>query len=52
MRADLRESRGFGAAELHGDGLLKRIERHQPRAVAMNDRAGREHFRVKARAAR
>ena len=40
------------AAKLKGQRLLEGVEAHQPRAVAVNDGAGRQHFRVKPRAPR
>ena len=55
IRADaraLRQRVRIGAAELQGDRMLRRIEAEQPRAVAMQHRAGRDHLGVKQRTAR
>ena len=41
-----REIARIGAAELQRDRMLARVEAEQPRAVAMNDGAGRQHLRV------
>ena len=50
--ADLRcggEIARIRAAELQRDRMLAGIETEQPRAIAMDDRAGRQHLRVKPR---
>ena len=55
IRADacaFRERARIGAAELQRQRVFGGIETQQPRAIAMQHRAGREHFSVKQRAAR
>jgi hypothetical protein len=41
-----REVARIGAAELKRDGMFACVEAEQPTAIAMNDRAGRQHLRV------
>ena len=52
MRAAFGERARVRAAELHRDRMLGRIEAEQPRAVAAQHRAGRDHLGVEPRAAR
>ena len=47
-----REIGRIGAAELQRDGMFGRIETEQPRPIAMQDGAGRQHLRVKQRPGR
>ena len=47
-----RERARIGAAELQGERMLGRIEAQQPRAVAVQHRAGGQHLGVKQRAPR